>query len=73
MDYRKCTDCQKIIRFDDFCRDNPLLNESTAKEIWNNELFSIHCPDCFYNRPERPFEIRHGRHRSYYQKELPFH
>ena len=73
MDYKNCIDCKKIISFEEFCRDNPLIAESTAREIWNNELFSIHCLDCFYNRPERPFKIRRGRHRTYYQKQPSFH
>jgi len=72
MEDRNCVDCQKVITFEEFCRDNPLLNESAAKEIWNNKLFSIHCPDCFYNRPERPFKIRRERHRPYYHKQLSF-
>lgn len=68
MDYRNCADCEKIISFKEFCRDNPLLNESAAKDFWNNRLYSIYCTECFYNRPERPFKVRRARERTYFKK-----
>jgi hypothetical protein len=68
MDLRYCSECRIVISFDDFCRDNPSLSESTAKKFYSNDLFAIYCPDCFYHLPERPFKIRMGLHRSYFSK-----
>jgi len=72
MDFRNCADCQKIITFEEFCRDHPLMSKPTAKMFWNNKIFSIYCPNCFYNRPECPYKNLRGRHRSYYEKIAKF-
>ena len=68
MEFRICSDCKKILSFEEFLRDNPALNKVTADDIWSNSLYSVYCLDCFYNLPERPFKIRKGYHRSYYRK-----
>ncbi|MFX1354508.1 MAG: hypothetical protein ACFFGP_11135, partial [Promethearchaeota archaeon] len=60
---KQCTDCHKPINFKEFCRDNPSLSEKRAREFWNNQIFSIHCPNCFFNHLEKPFKIRRMYHR----------
>ena len=60
---RQCNDCHKPMNFKEFCRDNPSLSEKRARKFWNSQIFSIHCPNCFFNQLEKPFKIRGGYRR----------
>ena len=57
---KKCTDCGKSISFLQFLRDNPSFSPYRANELWNDSMISIFCPDCYFNRPERPFKTKRG-------------
>lgn len=57
---RKCADCGNTISFLEFLRDNPSISIVRAKDLWNDSLISIFCPDCYFNRPEKPFKIKRG-------------
>lgn len=61
--FRYCIDCNKKMTFNEFCRDNPSLNKKKAIEYWNNTLYSIHCPNCFFNHSAKPFKIKKGYQR----------
>ena len=62
MQIRYCEDCKKPLKFEEFCRDNPSMSKENVIEFWSNGIFSIHCPKCFFNRPERPFKLKRGYH-----------
>jgi len=55
---KPCGDCGKLISFSDFLRDNPSISELRAKILWNDSMISIFCPDCYFNRPEKPFKLK---------------
>jgi hypothetical protein len=57
---KKCADCGKSISFLDLLRDNPSLSKCRAIDLWNDSMISIFCPDCYFNRPEKPFKTRRG-------------
>ncbi|MFX1498274.1 MAG: hypothetical protein ACFFBH_12165 [Promethearchaeota archaeon] len=60
---RHCIDCHKLMNYKEFCRDNPSLSEKRADEFWNNQIYSIHCPRCFFNHSAKPFKVRRGYQR----------
>jgi len=62
---KKCADCGKFIVFSEFCRDNPSFSKQRAKDLWDDPMINIYCPECFFNRPEKPFKKKRGYH--YYQ------
>lgn len=53
---RNCSDCKKSILFDEFLQNHPQYSKERALLIWNDELFSIFCPKCFLNAPEKPYK-----------------
>lgn len=55
---KKCCDCGKKIIFEEFCRDNPWLQSRKAFELWEDPLIAAYCPNCFFNRPEKPFKMK---------------
>jgi hypothetical protein len=61
---RKCGDCGEIIPIDVFLRDNPTLSIEQGKNLWEDLLFTIYCPECFLRRPEKPFRKRRGYNRN---------
>ena len=65
--YKKCADCGKLISFSEFKRDNPSFKMERAKELWNDFMISIFCPECYFNRPEKPFKTKRG-HFNYYRR-----
>ncbi|MFX1417462.1 MAG: hypothetical protein ACFE9N_00935 [Promethearchaeota archaeon] len=57
---KKCADCGKFITFSEFCTINPSFSEERAKSLWNDSIISIYCPECYFNRPEKPFKQKRG-------------
>lgn len=68
MQIRYCADCKNPLKFEEFCRDNPFITKEKVSEFWNNEIFSLYCPKCFINHPEKPFKIKRGYHRFFLKK-----
>jgi len=60
---RQCVNCHKPMNFKEFCRDNPSLSKKRANEFWNNQIFSLHCPNCFFTHSEKLFKIKRGYQR----------
>lgn len=55
---KTCMECRKLISFSEFVRDNPSISELRAKEIWNDSMVAIFCPNCYFNLPEKPFRAK---------------
>ncbi len=53
---RNCADCKKSISFDEFLTNHPQYTKERALLIWKDEIFSIFCPKCFLNAPEKPYK-----------------
>ena len=64
---KKCGDCGKLIPFQIFLRDNPTISKNRAQELWNDPFIITYCPQCFLNRPEKPYR---RRRRYYYNDRL---
>lgn len=64
---KKCGDCGQLIPFHIFLRDNPTISKSRAQELWNDPFIIAYCPQCFLNRPEKPYR---RRRRYYYNDRL---
>lgn len=64
---KKCANCNRVITFDDFHRNNPTLSLSKAYYFWNDSLFLIYCSDCYFNLPEKPFKLKTGYFNHYYR------
>ncbi|MFX0028821.1 MAG: hypothetical protein ACFE8B_06400 [Candidatus Hermodarchaeota archaeon] len=64
---RKCGDCGILIPFQIFLRDNPTISMKRAQELWNDPFIIPYCPQCFLNRPEKPYR---RRKRYYYNDRL---
>jgi hypothetical protein len=62
---KKCADCGRSISFLEFLRDNPSFSKSRAKQLWKDSIISIFCPDCYFNRPEKPFKTKRGYFKYY--------
>jgi hypothetical protein len=56
MNTQKCCDCGIELSFKDFCRINPSLGEAKAEDLWKLPIIEKYCPECFFNRPEKPFK-----------------
>ncbi|MFW9821507.1 MAG: hypothetical protein ACFFE4_01140 [Candidatus Thorarchaeota archaeon] len=67
LDSKECGDCGKEIPFQIFLRDNPTISLKRARDLWNDPLIITYCPECFLNRPERPYR---RRRRYYYNDRL---
>jgi len=69
---KKCADCGKSIAFSEFCRDNPSFTKERAQNLWNDSMISIFCPNCYFNRPEKPFKTKRGNfnYNSRFQKQF---
>ena len=73
---RSCCECNKNISFEEFKANHPQYSTKRALLIWNDELLSIFCPECFLSTPEKPykknkyiyFESYLSSRRSNYQK-----
>ncbi|TXT53574.1 MAG: hypothetical protein BAJALOKI2v1_910003 [Promethearchaeota archaeon] len=61
---QQCCDCGVKLSFEDFRRIHPSLSEEKAKGLWEISFVKKYCPECFFNRPEKPFRKR----RRYYGK-----
>ncbi|MFX0042980.1 MAG: hypothetical protein ACFE8L_08720 [Candidatus Hodarchaeota archaeon] len=57
---KNCADCNQSLTFEEFCQINPSISRKMAKKFWNDTMILIYCPDCYFNRPERPFKKRRG-------------
>jgi uncharacterized protein YlaI len=57
---KQCADCGKSISFQKFLTDNPSFSKMRAKELWNDPMISIFCPECYFNISEKPFKIKRG-------------
>lgn len=55
---KKCCDCGKKLTFQEFCRNNPSLPSKRACKFWEDPLITPYCPNCFFNRPEKPFKVK---------------
>ena len=64
---KKCADCNRLITFKDFCSVNPSISYQRAEKFWEDSLFLIYCPECYFNRPERPFKLKRG-YFNYYSR-----
>ena len=64
---RKCGDCGTLIPFNIFLRDNPTISMERAQKLWNDPFIIPYCPQCFLNRPEKPYR---RRRRYYYNDRL---
>ena len=62
-----CFDCRKILTFQEFRINNPSLSLQKAIKLWKDPLITPYCPNCFLNRPEKPYKTR-KRDFSYYKK-----
>jgi hypothetical protein len=58
---KHCCDCGKEMTFQEFCRDNPSLHIGKALELWEDSLITTYCPNCFFNRNEKPFKFKKRR------------
>ncbi|HEC41125.1 hypothetical protein LCGC14_2397500 [marine sediment metagenome] len=61
---RKCGDCEKVISFQDFLRDNPTIDDKRGCDLWKSPLITVYCTKCFLNRPEKPYKTN----RRYYYR-----
>ncbi|MFX0008626.1 MAG: hypothetical protein ACFFA7_12315 [Promethearchaeota archaeon] len=64
---KACMVCKKSISFSEFMRDNSSISELRAKELWNDSMVIIFCPECYFNLPERPFRAKR-RNFNYHEK-----
>ncbi len=64
---KECGDCGKRIPFQIFLRDNPTILVERAQDLWEDPLIIPYCPECFLNRPEKPYK---RRRRYYYNDRL---
>ena len=53
-----CFVCKKSISFSEFIRDNPSISKLRGKELWDDPMVAIFCPNCYFNLPERPFRAK---------------
>jgi len=53
---RTCPDCKKSISFDEFLANHPQYSKEKALLFWNDKIFTILCPKCFFNAPEKPYK-----------------
>ncbi|MFX0077571.1 MAG: hypothetical protein ACFE96_19165 [Candidatus Hermodarchaeota archaeon] len=60
---RICSDCKKIITYEEFLINHPQLSEEKARLVWNDDLLSIFCSKCFFSAPETPY--RRSRYRIF--------
>ncbi len=67
LESRECGDCGKDMPFQIFLRDNPTISLERAQDLWEDPLIIPYCPECFLNRPERPYK---RRRRYYYHDRL---
>jgi hypothetical protein len=58
LEPKECGDCGQKIPFNIFLRDNPTIAIGRAKDLWEDPLIITYCPDCFLNRPEKPYRRR---------------
>ena len=58
LNARKCGDCEKLIPFQIFLRDNPSIPLERAKDIWEDPFIIPFCPECFLKIPEKPYKPR---------------
>lgn len=57
---KNCAECNHPLTFEDFCRINPSMLLKRAQEFWQDSLFLIYCPECYFSLPERPFKVKRG-------------
>ncbi|UCC18417.1 MAG: hypothetical protein JSV62_09900 [Promethearchaeota archaeon] len=57
---KRCTDCGKSITFSEFCLYNSSISKERAKDLWNDSMIVIYCPECYFNIPEKPFKQKRG-------------
>jgi len=67
LENKNCADCNQLITFKDFCRINPTFSLEQAKEFWDDSMFLIYCPECYFNLAESPFKTRRG-YFNYYKR-----
>ena len=65
LELKKCCDCGLSIPFAHFKAINPSLSLLDAKDLYENPLIDVYCPNCFFQRPEKPYK---KKRRSYYIK-----
>jgi uncharacterized protein YlaI len=68
IESKKCYDCGLRINFNHFKAMHPALSIEDAKELFNNPLVVVYCPNCFFHRPERPYRKRGS---FYYKYTIP--
>jgi len=56
IESKECGDCGKDMPFQIFLRDNPTISLERAQDLWEDPLIIPYCPECFLNRPERPYK-----------------
>ncbi|MFW9951134.1 MAG: hypothetical protein ACFFKA_13530 [Candidatus Thorarchaeota archaeon] len=65
---KSCIDCGKPLQFKEFCENHPLLKTEYAKELYFNPIINIYCPNCYFERPEKPFKVRRRSFIYYHTK-----
>jgi len=58
IESKKCCDCGLSIPFAEFRTIHPFLSKFDAKELYENPLMGVYCPNCFIQRPEKPYRKR---------------
>ena len=64
MKIKHCCDCNLPIPFAHFMAMHPFLSKLDAKELYENPLIGVYCPNCYFQRPEKPYKKR--RRYTYY-------
>ncbi len=62
---RTCGDCKKEIQFHEFLRDNPTIDYERGCDLFDSQIITVYCTECFLKRPEKPYKTNR---RYYYQK-----
>ena len=65
LESKSCCDCGLFIPFAHFKAINPSLSSQGAKGLYENPLIEIYCPNCYFQRPEKPYK---KKRRSYHYK-----
>ena len=65
VESKNCCDCGLSIPFSQFRENHPSLSKFHAKKLYEDPLMAIYCPNCYFQRPEKPYK---KKGRQYYTK-----
>lgn len=66
---KKCIDCGRRMKFQEFFNQNPSLTLINAQKLWDDPLITAYCPECYFNRPEKPYKTRFRKRNKYFFKD----